>query len=1088
VVYGMGVVTTVGHHQSTSDGAGKRLGNGAARHDSQPLVPKSLLNGHDSQYDTISGLSMPPPDSLIPTVTACGLTGIIMNHPRAPFELPPAPEALAARLTAGSAIAWSSPVVIPTYEPAESDRYPMFLDRRVYQGSSGRVYPIPFTDSIATEATPHEWQAVHLENEWIRLMVLPELGGRIHVGFDKTANYDFFYRNTVIKPALVGLAGPWISGGVEFNWPQHHRPATFLPVDFTIEEGEDGSVTVWNSDHDPFDRMKGMHGVRLHPNRAVVELVVRLHNRTSEVHTFLWWANVAARVHDDYQSFFPTDVQFVADHARRAITAFPAADRPYYGVDYPARAAEGGDRLDWYRNIPVPTSYMIVDTKDDFFGGYDHAAGAGFVHVADRHIAPGKKQWTWGDAAFGHAWDALLTDHDGPYVELMAGVYTDNQPDFAWLMPGETKAFTQTWYPIQQIGVVHQANLDAAVHLEVSDGVAEIGVALTSPHSAARVVLCDALSGEQLSAWQGELGPGCPYTEKVAVGGRPAIALELVVASDAGELIRWRPRETGNAVEPASATEPPRPDSIESADELFLTGTHLAQYRHPTRSPLPYWQEAVARDPRDVRSNVALADHHYRAGSYERALSHLDAAFSRLTARNLNPFDGEASYLRGLVLRRLDRVEEAYDSFAKATWDGKWEHAALVELARLDAAAGRTAQALLRVQRAHLVGAGDSRALGLEALLLRQLGREDESRAVIAATLRDDPLDQMALAVRDEPSTADERTVIDVALEFAAMGDTARALSLLERAAQGSTRPIALYHAAALLDRDGDADGAAQARARAAAADTDRCFPSGLDDHDALCAAAAANPTDGQARALLAMLLHDRGRTAEALGLWQEALDCGLQDPVTMRNAAIAVYNLRGDFVAAKALYEQALAIAAGDARLWYEFDQLLARTGATVSQRLDRLDPKVALQRDDLAVEYCDLLTAAGRADEAVAILISRRFAPWEGGEGRTLAAWEHANLALARRAADAAATLLFADRALNPPESIGEARHPLAPTGHIEGVRTMALRALGREGEIVDAPMPSTPERGGAADYFATSLPELLLFAPLGTQPAPE
>jgi len=129
-------------------------------------------------------------------------------------------------------------MVVPTYEPDDPDRYPMFLERRVYQGSSGRVYPLPFTDRIATEATPHTWQAIHLENQYLRLVVLPELGGRIFIGFDKTAGYHFFYRNNVIKPALVGLAGPWISGGVEFNWPQHHRPGTYLPGETEIVQEE----------------------------------------------------------------------------------------------------------------------------------------------------------------------------------------------------------------------------------------------------------------------------------------------------------------------------------------------------------------------------------------------------------------------------------------------------------------------------------------------------------------------------------------------------------------------------------------------------------------------------------------------------------------------------------------------------------------------------------------------------------------------------------------------------------------------------------------------------------------------------------
>ena len=150
---------------------------------------------------------------------------------------------------------------------------------------------------------------------------------------DKTNGYDLIYHQPVIKPALVGLAGPWISGGIAFNWPQHHRPATFLPVDFEIEEHADGSKTIWCGDHDPMCRMKGMHGVCLHPGKAYVEVKVRLYNRTLQTQTFLWWANLATHVHEQYQSFFPKDVRYAADHAKRAITEYPLSQGLYYGID-----------------------------------------------------------------------------------------------------------------------------------------------------------------------------------------------------------------------------------------------------------------------------------------------------------------------------------------------------------------------------------------------------------------------------------------------------------------------------------------------------------------------------------------------------------------------------------------------------------------------------------------------------------------------------------------------------------------------------------------------------------------------------------
>ena len=234
---------------------------------------------------------------------------------------------------------------------------------------------------------------------------------------------------------------------------------------------------------------------------------------------------MATRVHEKYQSFFPPDVRYVADHAKRAITAFPRSDRPYYGVDYSARARDGvpeeeqprqfrpdgsysPDDLSWYANIPVPTSYMITSTKGDFFGGYDHRAHAGVLHIADHHIAPGKKQWTWGNHEFGYAWDRSLTDNDGPYIELMAGVYTDNQPDFSFLAPGETKRFSQFWYPLQRIGPPQAANLECALSLTTQDRQVSIGVQATKNLKNTMVTLSH--RGTVIAQWTQEIRIGKP--------------------------------------------------------------------------------------------------------------------------------------------------------------------------------------------------------------------------------------------------------------------------------------------------------------------------------------------------------------------------------------------------------------------------------------------------------------------------------------------------------------------------------------------------------------------------------------------------
>ncbi|MBP5763932.1 MAG: DUF5107 domain-containing protein, partial [Bacteroidales bacterium] len=221
--------------------------------------------------------------------------------------------------------AWREDVVIPTYEVGKPEKNPIFLEKRVYQGSSGVVYPYPVIESISNEKTSKTYHAVFIENEYIKVMILPELGGRVQMAYDKIRQRHFIYYNQVIKPALVGLLGPWISGGIEFNWPQHHRPSTFMPVDCTIENASDGSVTVWVNERERMFHQQGQAGFTLRPGCAYLEIHGRLYNPTPTPQTFLWWANPAVAVNDEYQSVFPPDVNAVFDHGKRAVSSFPIA-------------------------------------------------------------------------------------------------------------------------------------------------------------------------------------------------------------------------------------------------------------------------------------------------------------------------------------------------------------------------------------------------------------------------------------------------------------------------------------------------------------------------------------------------------------------------------------------------------------------------------------------------------------------------------------------------------------------------------------------------------------------------------------------
>ncbi|MGC3992479.1 MAG: DUF5107 domain-containing protein [Chthoniobacteraceae bacterium] len=1011
-------------------------------------------------------------------------------------------------------------VILPTYEPMPADKNPMFIEKRVYQGSSGKVYPLPFYDRISEQKTDRAWDAIWLENEFIELMILPELGGRIHVGRDKTNGYDFFYRQEVIKPALVGLAGPWASGGVEFNWPQHHRPATFMPTATEIERHPDGSITVWCSDHDPMARMKGMHGVCLHPGKAYLELKVRAYNRTQSVQTFLWWANVATRVHEDYQSFFPPDVVYVADHARRSMSKYPLCKGHYYGVDYGARQKGGmptnevppnyipshaggssvatyaPNDLSFYANIPVPTSYMAMGSKEDFFGGYDHREEAGLVHIANHHISPGKKQWTWGNHEFGYAWDRSLTDPGSekgecpPYIELMAGVYTDNQPDFSFLMPGETKAWTQYWYPIQKIGPTSHATLEVAASLQLNPRTLKIGIAASSRFAGA-IIRLEPAKGRAL-VWKTDLAPEAPFVKEVA---QPAQKFAngqctlRVLAADGRELLAYFPKERVESEVPAPATEPPLPSEIKSNDELYLTGRHLEQYRHATRDPVPYWREALQRDPGDARCHTALGGWHLGRGEFTQADGHFRAAMERLTQRNANPRDGEALYLRGQTLRHLGRNEEAYACFYKATWNQAWQSAGYHALAELDCRRADWLTALDHLERSLRLNTDNLNARNLRVLVLEQLGRNEEAAAALAAVRALDPLDLWSSFLSGNPFQADAQAWVDLALDLARAGFLEKAAKSLKNAIQNpgiGGAPLINYCLAWVADQMGDSKSALRYCRAGEKAPPDYCFPARVEEIAVLQRAMELHPTDARAPYYLANLYYDRRRHREAITLWEKAVRLDPAHAITWRNLGLGYFNITHEPEKARRAYDRAFKANPADARLLFERDQLWKRMGVTPAKRLRELKkyPSLVAQRDDLSVEYCALCNQVGRPAEALAILESRKFQPWEGGEGQALSQFTQTHLALGRMALagrDPALAREHFAKALTSPENLSEAKHLLANQSDIYYWLGVACDQMGDTPQAKQCWQAAADFRGDFQEMSVRAYSEMTLFSAL-------
>jgi tetratricopeptide (TPR) repeat protein len=976
-------------------------------------------------------------------------------------------------------------VSIPTYGIGQPEKNPMFLEKRVYQGSSGVVYPHPIVERVFDAKQDKDYHAIILENEYLKIMLLPELGGRVQMALDKTNGYHFIYYNRVIKPALVGLTGPWISGGIEFNWPQHHRPSTFEPVDYRIEEHEDGSKTVWFSEIERMFRTKGMAGFRLYPDRAYLEIEVQLYNRTQFPQTFLWWANPAVHVNDDYQSVFPPDVYAVMDHGKRDVSSFPIATGTYYKVDY-----SPGTDISRYKNIPVPTSYMAYHSDFDFVGCYDHGKQAGMMHVANHHVVPGKKQWTWGNSDFGLTWDKQLTDEDGPYIELMCGAYTDNQPDFSWLQPGETKRFTQVFMPYKHIGAPKNVSKDALVNLEVEGDTARIGVYVSSPRTV-RVVL--AASDQALYEQEHSLSPEQTLIKSVALPtGIKATDLTLSAWDGARQLVHFTPLIPADSQIPAPATAAKPPAQIESNEALFLNGLHLEQYRHAIYEPEPYYEEAIRRDPYDSRCNNALGLLLLRRGKFAEAEPYFRKAVESITRRNPNPYDGEPYYGLGLSLKMQGRDAEAADAFYKAVWNAAWQDIGFFELARLKCRSGEWAEALDLIERSLDRNRRHMKARHLKIAALRKLGQVAEALHEVDVSLQVDRLDFGAL-VEQGHLTGDKshlhfmrdnvHSFIEIALDYIHAGLFAEAIKLLDEAPL--TDPMVKYYQGWAYAQAGDSDTAARVFDQASQMSPDYCFPHAVECVLALGVAIQYNPQDARAPYYLGNFWYAHRRYAEAIECWERACELDPAFPTAHRNLGLAYMNKRQDEQAALAAYEQAFALDTTDARVLFELDQLYKKMGRAPEQRLSVMEQYANLvdQRDDFTVERLTLLNILGRHSDALDILMNHVFHPWEGGEGKVATQYVAGLIELARtylQAGDFDAALECLQQAQNYPPNLGEGKLGSAQTSQIEYYMGLAYAGLNQPDQAQECFIKASAGslEIGSQMYYNDQPPDMILY----------
>ncbi len=888
-------------------------------------------------------------------------------------------------------------VKLPTWSVATPEKNPIFFRDEAFQGASRHYYPLKMNDQYTHERIVKEWKHVFLENEYIELAVTPDIGGKLYYARDKTVDYNFIYKNNVVKPSNIGMTGAWVSGGIEWCVLHHHRASTFLPLDYTTIENDDGSKTIWVAEYEPRHRMRWTVGITVFPGKSYFKAEGRIHNASPFTHSFLYWANVATHTNENYQTIFPPSAQIATFHSKTDFTRWPVSTEVFRGSDF----TEGVD-ISWWRNTRESNSFFVHELQEDFMGGYDHGRNTGTVHIGDHNVVRGAKLWEWGSGPRGQATEARLTEEDGPYVELMVGAYSDNQPDYSWIRPYEVKKWEHYWYPVKGIQGFKYANLNGAVNLEKRGGNSVfLGYYSTQKVENAKVVLEQ--NGDVIFEKKIHISPESPFAETIHTDKdfeEQELFTKLVNTETNEVLVEYRPKVYDPVEElPEPWQGYPSPEELETIEEVYLTGKRVEQFYAPRYDEMDWYNEALRRDPGDIRTNTAVGNHYLKNGDFTKARTYLARAAKRLTVDYTRPSDCEPLYLQGLTLKYLGLYEEAADTLYRATWDYAYHSAAYFQLAQISMYQNDYVKALYQIDESLSTNLRNNRAAALKASILRKLGRYDEASDVLKQIVKSDPLDfrlqnELYLIAKGQGNkTVAENILLKLKREMRDFNENYLELAvgylsdgLLDEAEQimnsyNGDNPIFDYYLGYIYSKKNDNETALAYFKNAAKQSVDNIFPHRFETVEALKAALSLNPSDGKAYYYIGNILYEK-QPEYAIGNWKKAVEHNPDLAVAHRNIGWGYYRFYKDIPEAIIHYEKALDLTKEEAIFYSELDALYELSNSPIEKRYKLFEGQneVVKHRDDSFIRQIEVLTLAGQADKAVEYLEGVEFTYREG------------------------------------------------------------------------------------------------------------
>ena len=885
--------------------------------------------------------------------------------------------------------------VIKTYVQNPPNVMPRFYEGRNHQGVQRRIYPYPFDDGLTTKTENVDYPMIFLENEYIQLKITPEQGGRIYGAYDKTNGYEWIYENRVVKPSLIGMVGNWRSGSIAWGYPHHHGPHTVENMDYEIEEHADGSKTIWINHTDRLMRVNVLVGYTIYPNSSVVEMTIVPRNRTALENSFLFWANPAVYCDSAYQVIFPPSVQYVTHHGKRDMTAWPIADSRYGNYNFT------GMDISWWMNTHVASSFFSWDPREDYFGGYDHKLQAGTAWIGNHYTMPGMKYWADGNNASGFRTNEGLTDDSRRYIELMAGFYTDNQPDYSWLEPYETKFGKMVWFPIRELGGLKYANRNGALNYELKGSDIDVRLNTTSPHKAARFVLKS--KGREIKSEVISITPADPRKISAKLpAGVIETDLDIALYDANGQLIMgYVPQEYPKQDKPEALRAFPQPEEIKTVEELYLTGLRINQF-HSTMDPMPYYREALNRDPDNSDVNTQLGILAIKDHNWDQAEKYLRTAATRVKANYTRPKNCESLYYLGIVLRELGKLDEAYDWLYQSTWGYAWHTAAYYQLAEIDCLHGNYEIALDHVNRSLVTNTDNIRALNMKGLILRKLGSTDEAQAWFETVLGKTKINYMAMneliamnMVKGNRAKADAdlkklskwmrddiQAYLEFSTEYMSAGAYKEAADVLGRMeTKGNTYPMLYYYLGYLNEMQGAKDKALAYYRKANTMPSDYCFPFRSEEIAILNRAMAMDPNCAKTPYYLGNLYYEH-QPQKAMELWEKSAKLDSKFYIVLRNLGLAYNEIDKDYAKALVSMKKAADVYNGDARLLFEIDNLHELNKVSPQDKYDFLmkNYATATKRGETLLRLITRAVEFGKYEEALNALETNSISETEG------------------------------------------------------------------------------------------------------------